>query len=134
MKVNGAAKQSFVYDNLQRVMHSLDAAVHADTSNYDTTTGNLATLKRDSSGQGWMRLFDRYGRDSVMQPGTTLGQYVADTILYDAMNRSVALHDGVHPIPDSTLLRCALFDQAEGCQGADVAIHTKCTGLEHLDH
>ncbi|HWZ60213.1 MAG TPA: hypothetical protein VNW46_14645, partial [Gemmatimonadaceae bacterium] len=95
VKVMFTGTMRHYYDALFR--DTLAVSLVGDTTRYgyDPKTGNMNRVTAGTSGRFRAKVFDAFGRDSVV---TVSGQSAsATTTVYDSLNRVVQAYDGVHP-------------------------------------
>ena len=97
LRVNNLARTAIYYNARQRDTLVVDPEGHTIKYHYGSTTGNVdSTLVGDTttalaSNRYTKKLFDGYGRDSVVRASGAPG----GVIVYDMLNRATQLYDSV---------------------------------------
>jgi RHS repeat-associated protein len=95
----GGATTHYYHDARLRDTLVVDALNDTTYYQYDTWTGNVARVTSLPSGRYTAKVFDTYGRDSVVTASGPDATTTVTTTMFDLLNRPDSVFDGVHPAP-----------------------------------
>ncbi|HTD62317.1 MAG TPA: hypothetical protein VK679_16800, partial [Gemmatimonadaceae bacterium] len=95
----GGDTTHYYHDARLRDTLVVDALSDTTYYQYDTWTGNVARVTSLPSGRYTAKVFDKYGRDSVVTASGPDATTTVTTTLFDLLNRPDSVFDGVHTAP-----------------------------------